>query len=216
MDLAALTAIEETAKKMSMPSTPCAASQAVHLPSMPFYLKRHIKLGKSSRTPSTSAPALRLLLGLLPVLLPGATWAQTEGTAATDPVPVARGARTATPPTIDGLLAEDAWTEAPVITNFVQHEPFEGQPATERTEIRILFDADALYIGAWMFDRDPAGIRTGENRRDANLRDADALMIVLDTFLDRQNAYVFRIQDTNLLSPIPSIALGTGGVQPAG
>jgi hypothetical protein len=78
-----------------------------------------------------------------------------------------------------------------VISNFVQHEPFEGRPATERTEIRILYDETAIYVGAWMFDCSAGGILTGENRRDANLRDADALLLVLDTFLDRQNAYLF-------------------------
>jgi hypothetical protein len=78
-----------------------------------------------------------------------------------------------------------------MIDGFLQHEPLEGQPPSERTEIRILYDRSAVYIGARMFDSDPAGILLGENRRDANLKDADALLIVLDTFYDRQNAYVF-------------------------
>ena len=99
-----------------------------------------------------------------------------------------------------------------MITGFVQHEPFEGRPATERTEIRILFDADAIYVGAWMFDRDPAGIRTGENRRDANVRDADALMIVLDTFLDRQNAYVFGTTPVGIEYDGQVIKDGGGGI----
>ena len=117
--------------------------------------------------------------------------AQINRTSSVGAVPVAQSVRTDTAPTIDGVLDDDVWSGAPVITGFLQHEPFEGQPASERTEIRILYDEDAIYIGAWMFDRDPAGIRTGETRRDANVRDADALIIVLDTFLDRQNAYVF-------------------------
>jgi hypothetical protein len=105
--------------------------------------------------------------------------------------PVARSVPTDAAPTIDGRLDDETWPVAPVISDFVQHEPFEGRPATERTEIRILYDENAIYVGAWMFDRNVGGILTGENRRDANLRDADALLLVFDTFLDRQNAYVF-------------------------
>ena len=120
---------------------------------------------------------------------PSPATAQTVGE--TSDVPVATGARTDTPPVIDGRLDDEVWAAAPTISGFLQHEPFEGRQPTERTEIHILYDATALYIGAAMFDRRPAGIITGENRRDADIRDADAVLIVLDTFFDRQNAYVF-------------------------
>ena len=89
------------------------------------------------------------------------------------------------------MLNEPLWEQAPVITGFVQHEPLEGQPPTERTEIRILFDRTAVYVGAKMFDSNPGLIRLGENRRDADLQNADALLLVFDTFHDGQNAYVF-------------------------
>jgi hypothetical protein len=95
------------------------------------------------------------------------------------------------PPVIDGRLEDESWDAAETISNFVQHEPFEGESVSERTELRILYDAQALYVGAWMFDRDPSGIIVGETRRDASLNDTDALLIVLDTYLDRQNAFVF-------------------------
>lgn len=56
----------------------------------------------------------------------------------------------------------------------MQHEPFEGRPPTERTEITVLYDAEALYVDARMLDSRAAGILLGENRRDADLADADA------------------------------------------
>lgn len=106
-------------------------------------------------------------------------------------VPVARAARAAAAPVIDGRLDEVVWGAAPVITGFVQFEPREGEPATERTEVRIVFDGEALYIGAWLYDSEPAGIVEGEAIRDAELRNSDAFSVILDTYLDRQNGFVF-------------------------
>lgn len=103
----------------------------------------------------------------------------------------ARAARAAEPPLVDGRPVEAVWSAAPVLTDFVQGEPLEGEPATERTEIRILYDDDALYIAAWLYDRRSAELVYGETRRDANIDDADALLILLDTYLDRQNGFVF-------------------------
>jgi hypothetical protein len=107
------------------------------------------------------------------------------------PRPVAQATRVAIAPRIDGRLDDPVWIQARVIGGFVQHEPFDGQPATERTEVRILFDHDAIYIGARLFDSDPAGIVRGEIRRDADLKEQDSFLIVLDTYLDRQNGFVF-------------------------
>jgi hypothetical protein len=104
---------------------------------------------------------------------------------------VATAARVMNAPRIDGRLDEAEWADAPLLTDFVQREPIEGRAASERTEVRILYDAGALYIGAWLYDREPAGIMAGEARRDADLGDADALVIILDTYLDRQNGFVF-------------------------
>lgn len=106
-------------------------------------------------------------------------------------VPVARAVRAAVAPVIDGRLEEEVWVTAPVIAGFVQFEPREGEPATERTEVRIVFDSEALYLGAWLYDSEPAGIVEGEAIRDADLRNSDAFSVILDTYLDRQNGFVF-------------------------
>src|SRR5690349_16458604 len=58
-----------------------------------------------------------------------------------------RATRTTRPPTIDGQLNEEAWSQAQVMSDFTQMDPDEGQPATERTEVRILYDDHALYVG---------------------------------------------------------------------
>ncbi len=106
-------------------------------------------------------------------------------------MPTAVATRAASPIRIDGRLTEAAWQEAPLLAGFVQSEPTEGVPVSERTEARILFDQDALYIGVWLFDRTPGAIVVGETRRDAGISDADAVTIILDTFRDRQNGFVF-------------------------
>ncbi|MEE2897110.1 MAG: DUF5916 domain-containing protein [Gemmatimonadota bacterium] len=103
----------------------------------------------------------------------------------------ARGTRTSTGPSIDGRLDEGVWGSTPPLSGFVQREPREGQAVSERTEVRILYDDDALYIGAWMYDRNPSAIVFGQTLRDASLNDADAFLMVLDTYRDQQNGFVF-------------------------
>ena len=68
------------------------------------------------------------------------------------------GFQEATPIVIDGRLDEADWQRAPAATEFFQRDPNEGQPASERTEVRILFDDEAIYVGARMFDSDPTAI----------------------------------------------------------
>lgn len=98
---------------------------------------------------------------------------------------------TRVPPAIDGHLDEPAWQTAPALRDFVQREPAEGSPVSEPTEVRILYDEEAIYVGAWLLDRDPSAIVVGETRRDAELNQSDAFQIILDTYLDRQNGFVF-------------------------
>ncbi len=106
--------------------------------------------------------------------------------------PVASVARiTTTAPIIDGRLDDDAWSLGVPVTDFFQREPVEGEPVSERTEVRILLDDEALYVGAWLYDRDPDGIVTGERLRDANIQVADHFGIILDTYRDRQNGFIF-------------------------
>ena len=67
----------------------------------------------------------------------------------------------------------------------------EGQPVTQRTEVRVAYDGDALYVAAWLYDRDPSSMVFGQTLRDASLNDADAFVLVLDTYRDQQNGFVF-------------------------
>ena len=94
-------------------------------------------------------------------------------------------------PDIDGKLNEPVWAQAPAQGNFVQREPRFGQPASEQTEFRILYDAKSLYVGVWVFDSDPAGIMGSEMKRDAGLNKGDQLKITIDTFHDHRNAFYF-------------------------
>ena len=134
----------------------------------------------------------RFAVRLVAVLAPVTGAAQT--TLTRDEMPAVRSgtaARVDAGPTIDGRLDEEVWVSAQPMTGFVQHEPVEGALASEATEVRILFDADAIYIGAWLYDREPNEIIVGERRRDANLPDSDAFMVVLDTYHDQQTGFVF-------------------------
>ena len=91
---------------------------------------------------------------------------------------------------IDGVLDEAAWQRAIPIDQFVQQEPQEGEPATDRTEVRVLFDKGRIYIGVHAYAREP--VTATEMRRDADrLFDEDNFQVVLDTFHDSRNGYMF-------------------------
>ena len=94
-------------------------------------------------------------------------------------------------PIIDGLLDEEVWSLGEPITEFFQREPVEGVPVSERTEVRILSDGEALYVGAWLYDRNPDQIVPGEEFRDSDRQVADHFGVIFDTYQDRQNGFVF-------------------------
>jgi len=95
-------------------------------------------------------------------------------------------------PVLDGQLDEDVWLEAAVIDQFVQQEPTEGDPATERTLVRLLYDAQTLYIGVEAYDSQASGVIATEKRRDSpRLLEEDNFQIILDTFHDRRSGYMF-------------------------
>src|SRR5215469_14617708 len=97
------------------------------------------------------------------------------------------------PPKLDGTLDDPLWQQATPITNFLQREPYEGQPPTERTEVRVLYTKRAVYFGITCFDSDPKMVVATELRRDASQHLDDYFEIVIDSAHDRRNAYVFQI-----------------------
>ncbi|MEP6782760.1 MAG: carbohydrate binding family 9 domain-containing protein, partial [Acidobacteriota bacterium] len=104
--------------------------------------------------------------------------------------PSVTAVKTTEPIKVDGLLDEAAWASAQVIDQFVQQEPREGQPATDRTEVRVLYNAGHLYIGVKAYASLP--VSATEMRRDADrLFDEDNFQVILDTFHDSRNAYMF-------------------------
>lgn len=101
------------------------------------------------------------------------------------PPPVLQAAERSAPITVDGRLDEAAWQAAPAATEFRQSLPNEGQPGTQRTEVRFLFDGEALYVGAKLYDSlGAAGVRTRLVRRDQLFGEADQLSVIFDTFHD--------------------------------
>jgi hypothetical protein len=107
------------------------------------------------------------------------------------PPPLAAAARRVGPITLDGKLDEPDWQTARPAENFTQAQPDEGKPATQRTEVRFLYDDEALYIGARMFDtQGAAGIRTRLVRRDDSFN-SDYVEIIFDTYHDHQGRVEF-------------------------
>jgi len=107
---------------------------------------------------------------------------------------------------LDGRLDDDAWARAVAITDFRTQEPVEGGTPSERTEIRVVYDEDAIYIGAMLYD-DPNGILAFQKRRDGYLSADDRFMWIIDTFRDGRTGYFFETTATGVMSD----ALVTGG-----
>ncbi|HUQ45540.1 MAG TPA: DUF5916 domain-containing protein [Gemmatimonadaceae bacterium] len=152
-------------------------------------------------------PAVACTAALAVALLHGATAALAQSGAATpggppvtrsqsDPRPSVVATVRTDAVSIDGRLTESAWGAASPITELIQQTPDEGKASTERTEIRILFDANALYVGARMYDAaGPAGVRKLLVRRDQLLDDnaSDKIALVFDPYHDRQTRVWFEL-----------------------
>ncbi len=96
-------------------------------------------------------------------------------------------------PTIDGLLDEAIWEGTCGVSEFYQKEPQGGQRATEPTRVCIAYDQAYLYLGVELHDSEPDRIRASELQRDSTLEGDDSFTVVLDTFHDHRNAFLFRV-----------------------
>jgi len=140
---------------------------------------------------SLPAPGLWLVVFAVALAAPaGAQTRASDGAAAGPPSAAAMPAPAR--PTLDGdVLGDPAWQVPPVATEFWQERPDEGQPASERTEVRVIFTADTLYFGVICYDRDPSGIIVSDARRDSSLDETDSFQLIIDTYRDQLNGFVF-------------------------
>jgi uncharacterized protein DUF5916/cellulose/xylan binding protein with CBM9 domain len=106
--------------------------------------------------------------------------------------PTVLAARTSGPITIDGVLAEPLWSDGEAFTTLVQRDPVEGAPPSQRTEVRVAYDDDALYVGARLLDSAPDSVVARLARRDASIA-SDRFALYLDPYHDRRSGYYFMV-----------------------
>jgi hypothetical protein len=129
----------------------------------------------------------------------------------------ARAARTGTPPVIDGNIHDDpAWAGVQPINGSWQITPTEGAPASEQTEVRFLFTDSTLYVGVIAYDRTPSEIIVADSRRDSSLSDTDSFLLILDTYRDRQNGFVFGTNPAGIQYDAQVTNEGGAGANPTG
>ncbi len=141
-------------------------------------------------------PRLLLFAALLPIAAAAQTSDQpaTPVAARTSASPVApvSAARVASPPVLDGILDDAVWSSASPSADFWQAEPHEGEAASQRTVVRLVYTDDALYVGAMLHDSAPDSIQAALGRRDAGVR-SDHFTIWLDPYRDLRSGYLFRV-----------------------
>ena len=165
----------------------------------------------------------QLLAAFLTLTITAAAAAQDAGPVTPAPQPAARGTLSSprpsisavpvpAPPVIDGeVLGDPVWEPVTPATSFWQTTPDTGQPASERTEIRIAYSTTTPYIGVVCFDRSPQELVAAGARRDGALDDSDSVRLILDTFGDRQNGFVFGTNPNGLEYDAQVINEGEGG-----
>jgi hypothetical protein len=99
--------------------------------------------------------------------------------------------RAAEPITVDGVLDEPIWSRAPTIGALVQRQPVPGATPSERTDVTLVYDEHALYIGVAAHDSEPHEVIGTQMARDAMLDSDDRIEILLDTFRDQRSAFYF-------------------------
>jgi len=101
--------------------------------------------------------------------------------------------RISEPIKIDARLDEAAWSQAEAATDFRQETPTEGAPASEKTEVRVLYDDKNIYLGIRAFDSEAKKINARELVRDASFSNDDLIEVLLDTYHDQRNAFRFAV-----------------------
>jgi hypothetical protein len=135
----------------------------------------------------TLTPAVAGVLITVVSQLPGQT-REPQG----DERPAIQAVRLTLPIHLDGRLDEAVWQQAPAATQFTQRNPTEGAPVSERTEVRIAYDEQAIYVGARLFDsRGTVSSRMG--RRDSELPGSDWFSVSFDSYHDHLTAFEFAV-----------------------
>jgi hypothetical protein len=148
------------------------------------------------------------LLALLPGAL-GAQQARQHGLgSSSDPAPPRAAAGTlqavhlgTAQLRLDGVVDEAVWASAPLASDFVQFEPAEGDPASQRTEARVLYGDDALYVAIRAFDSAPDSIVGQLTRRDQGSY-SDELSVIVDSYFDRRTAFHFSVNPVGVKKDI--------------
>ena len=111
---------------------------------------------------------------------------------------IVAAART-TPVTVDGVLSEPVWESAVQVGGFLQYDPAEGSPATERTTVRALFDDDNIYFGIFCHDSDPSLIDRQLTRRDRTAQ-SDRVSVIIDSYHGHETAFLFGVTASGVQS----------------
>ena len=95
-------------------------------------------------------------------------------------------------PTIDGVMDDTVWENAVFASGFLQREPEDGRPGTEETRVAVIYDDMNLYIGIRCLDKESSKIVVNEMRNDAELENDDNVRIIIDTYNDKRNGFLFQ------------------------
>ena len=177
---------------------PSENSQISSVPGAPESLERE------ELTTATVSPVLGVIDGPPPPEAPATINRDANGRA------TVRAVRLSSAWRLDGVLDEEVYERVPAITNFIQQDPIEGDPASEKTDAWIMFDDTNIYVSGRLWDSAPPSEWVmNEMRRDtAQLRDNDTFWVTFDTFQDQRNAVAFY---TNPLGAIGDFAITNEG-----
>ena len=128
--------------------------------------------------------------------------------------PVVTAVRADPAPTLDGRLDDPVWRIASPVTGFRRDRPGDGKPAAERTEVRVAYTSDALYVGARMHDREPGRISRLRGRRDSFMQSNDQFLVQLDSYHDHRTAFVFGVTPAGGRNDLVAPNDGLNGMDP--
>jgi hypothetical protein len=155
-----------------------------------FYVGDADRAAKDQRV--KTYPAATSVLGLMYIVMAVVSILATAHERAADQPKSLVAVRADTPPTIDGVLDDAVWAYAAVGSGLVQHDPDDGEPASEETTFQVSYDDDTLYIGVMCSDSNPGGIVSAVTRRDVWV-ERDVVGVFIDPRHDHKTGFLFAV-----------------------